>query len=143
MKKKEPQKFDCPIRNTMELIQGKWTFSIVFLLMKKGTMRYSQLTKVLDTISARILSKELQELVDNGIAHRKVHPTVPPTAEYSLTEKGKDLYEVSIALRDWGRKYTLENISETKHNSSNNIDLNQDNEVLYSDQQKHISTCNT
>jgi DNA-binding HxlR family transcriptional regulator len=114
MKKKEPQKFDCPIRNTMELIQGKWTFSIVFLLMKEGTMRYNQLTKILDTISSRILCKELQELVENGIATRQTYPTVPPTVEYSLTEKGKDLYEVSIALRDWGRKYTLENTPITK-----------------------------
>lgn len=131
MKRKEFQKFACPIRNTMEIIQGKWTFSIIFLLMKEGTMRYGQLAKILDMISARILSKELHEIVENGIATRKIYPTVPPTVEYTLTEKGKDLYDVSVALRDWGRKYTLENVPEAKYDSSNNIELNQENEVLY------------
>jgi DNA-binding HxlR family transcriptional regulator len=91
----------------MEIIEGKWTYSIVFLLMK-GTMRYKELERSIDGISTRMLVKELKSLEKNGIVERTAYPTVPPTVEYALTEKGKALHSVSIALRDWGREYALE-----------------------------------
>ena len=134
MNKKKLQEFDCPIRNAMEVIQGKWTFSIVFLLMREGTMRYSQLAKLIDIISPRVLSKELLDLVENDIIKRKIYPTVPPTVEYSLTEKGKDLHEISIALSKWGKKYSQKNSSVDSHAYSRQNQYNLENDAQYANE---------
>ncbi|ADQ81096.1 transcriptional regulator, HxlR family [Paludibacter propionicigenes WB4] len=102
----DPHKFMHSIKSTLEIIQGKWTFSIVLALMKEVTLRFNELIKILEgRISARILSNELKLLENNGLIVRQVFTTVPPTVEYSLTEKGKSLNSVSIVLRDWGLYY--------------------------------------
>jgi DNA-binding HxlR family transcriptional regulator len=100
------QKFECPIRKSVEIIKGKWTFSIIFLLMRDGTMRYSQLARYLNMISDRMLSKELDGIEQIGLVIRNAYPTVPPTVEYTLTEKGKDLFPIAEALKVWGKKYS-------------------------------------
>jgi DNA-binding HxlR family transcriptional regulator len=102
----DPHKSTHSIKSTLEMIQGKWTFSIVLALMKEGALRFNELIKILDgRISARILSNELKILENNGLIVRQVFTTVPPAVEYSLTEKGKSLNSVSIALKDWGLYY--------------------------------------
>jgi DNA-binding HxlR family transcriptional regulator len=94
---------DCPIRNTIELIGGKWTFSIIYTLMN-GKLRFKELERSIEGINTRMLVKELKMLEANGIIHRQAFATVPPTVEYSLTEKGKELEQVMIEVRNWGRK---------------------------------------
>jgi DNA-binding HxlR family transcriptional regulator len=45
----------------------------------------------------------LRELERDGVVKRTVYPQVPPKVEYSLTEFGRSLIPVLIAMRDWGR----------------------------------------
>ena len=92
----------CPIRNTIELVGGKWTFSIIYILMK-GKMRFKELERSIEGINTRMLVKELKKLEANKIIRRKAFATVPPTVEYSLTEKGEAFKPVLVAVRDWGR----------------------------------------
>lgn len=95
---------DCPIRNTVELVSGKWTFSIIYILLK-GTKRFNELEKEIEGINTRMLVKDLKMLEKNGIVERRAFPTVPPTVEYSLTEKGKAFQPVLNEIRDWGKQY--------------------------------------
>ena len=39
------------------------------------------------------------------LIHREVFPVVPPKVEYSLTETGRSLMPILIAMRDWGAEY--------------------------------------
>lgn len=94
----------CPIRRTVELIGGKWTFSIIYVLLDK-TLRFKELERTIEGINTRMLVKELKMLEANHIIERKVYACVPPKVEYSLTEKGKDLREVLIAIRNWGNNH--------------------------------------
>lgn len=96
----------CPIRNTIELVGGKWTFSIIYVLMS-GTKRFSELEKTIEGISTRMLVKELKMLEKNNIIIRNAFATIPPTVEYSLTESGKAFYPVLVEIRDWGKKYIV------------------------------------
>ena len=41
----------------------------------------------------------------NGLVHREVYPVIPPKVEYSLTETGRSLMPVLVAMRDWGADY--------------------------------------
>jgi DNA-binding HxlR family transcriptional regulator len=105
MKKKISEITSCPIRNTIELIGGKWTFSIVYLLHQQGTMRFKELERGIEGINTRMLVSELKKLEINGIIDRKVYAEVPPKVEYSLTEKGQTLDKILNELKDWGKKY--------------------------------------
>lgn len=107
MKRKISEITRCPIRNTMELVGGKWTFSIVYVLMHEGTKRFAELEKRIEGINTRMLIKDLKMLEQNGIVERKVYPEVPPRVEYSITEKGRDLKNAVEELKLWGKKHIL------------------------------------
>lgn len=98
---------DCPVEYTATLIGNKWKIIILRDLLK-GTKRYSELTKSVVGISAKVLTENLRDLEDCGIVKRTVYPVVPPKVEYSLTEKGKDLENVINAMKSFGMKYKKE-----------------------------------
>ncbi len=52
-----------------------------------------------------MLTQQLRELEQDGIVHRKVYNQVPPKVEYSLTEEGKSLREILVAMSVWGEEH--------------------------------------
>jgi len=73
---------------------------IVMMLAASGTTRFSQI-KVSIGIAAKTLSANLRELERNGLVHRRAYATIPPRVEYSLTEIGEDLAQLSAAWEAW------------------------------------------
>jgi DNA-binding HxlR family transcriptional regulator len=55
-------------------------------------------------ISAKSLTLRLRELEQAGILNRNVFPGLPLHVEYALTEKGKALGKVMLAMDEWGEK---------------------------------------
>ncbi len=94
----------CPVRRTLDLIGGKWTFAIVYALMG-GKLRFKELERSIEGINTRMLVKELKQLEQNGIVDRRAFATVPPTVEYSLTPKGLELGPVLKEVQAWGLKH--------------------------------------
>ncbi len=90
------------MRDTMELLSGKWKFHIIGTLLYHGKMRFMDLLREVDGIAAKMLSKELQELEMNQLVKRTVCDTKPITVEYEITEYGKTLEKVLHELVDWG-----------------------------------------
>ena len=64
-------------------------------------MRLSDLEGALPQISQKMLIQRLRDLEEDGIVSRTLYPQVPPKVEYCLTEVGKGLRPVFIALLDW------------------------------------------
>lgn len=91
----------CPVEAALEQISGKWKGLIVFHLMD-GTLRFNELSRRVGRVTQRTLTKQLRELEADGIVHREVFAVVPPRVDYSLTQKGRSLREVILALRSWG-----------------------------------------
>ena len=60
--------------------------------------------KLFPNISHKILTKQLKELIDDGIVFREVFPEVPPKVEYSLTELGETIVPIVDMLYQWGKK---------------------------------------
>jgi len=54
----------------------------------------------------------LKNLEQSHLVHREVFPEVPPRVEYSLTETGKSLMPVIIALIDWGKEHFDEVVTD-------------------------------
>ena len=95
---------NCPVEATLELIGGKYKALILWYLSCEK-LRYSQLRDLLMGITPKMLTQQLRELESKQLVHREVFPIVPPKVEYSLTELGKSLMPILVAMRDWGASY--------------------------------------
>jgi DNA-binding HxlR family transcriptional regulator len=98
---------NCPTRQILELIGGRWTVLIILSLSER-TMRFGELRDRLDRISPKVLTKTLRNLEHDGIVTREVFAEVPPRVEYSLTELGHTLQQPLEALRDWAVRHVPE-----------------------------------
>ena len=94
----------CPVEATLELIGGKYKTLILWHLAD-GNRRFSQLRREISGITPKMLTQQLRELEANSLVHREVFPIVPPKVEYSLTETGRSLLPILVAMRDWGAAY--------------------------------------
>lgn len=97
------KKFNCPLEATLAMIGGKYKILIVYFLINQ-TLRYSELQKKLPQASPKMLSQQLKELERDGLVHRELYPVVPPKTEYSLTELGKSLAPIILAIYQWGEQ---------------------------------------
>jgi DNA-binding HxlR family transcriptional regulator len=104
MKGECPKNVDCSIEKALNILGGKWTFLIIRDLFE-GSKRFGELRKSLHGISPKTLSERLKYLDKKGIVIRTAYPTVPPTVEYSLTEKGKSLKAIIKEMKIWGAKW--------------------------------------
>ena len=94
----------CPVEATLGLIGGKYKALILWHLSEK-TLRFSELKKFISGATAKMLTQQLRELEAHDLIHREVFPIIPPKVEYSLTELGRSLLPILVAMRDWGTSY--------------------------------------
>lgn len=101
----------CPVEATLELIGGKYKALILWHLAER-TLRYCQLRDQIIGITPKMLTQQLRELEAKNLIRREVFPIVPPRVEYSLTELGKSLMPILVAMRDWGSDYLRRSLVE-------------------------------
>jgi DNA-binding HxlR family transcriptional regulator len=89
------------IADALYVIGGKWKLRIIVAL-KGGNKRFNELHRVVEGISAKVLSTELKDLELNGFINRKVFTGTPVTVEYELSPYADTLNEVLHSLSDWG-----------------------------------------
>ena len=94
----------CPVSATLELIGGKYKALILWHLSEKK-LRFSELKKAVKNATPKMLTQQLRELEMHQLIHREVFPVIPPKVEYSLTETGRSLLPILVAMRDWGAEY--------------------------------------
>lgn len=104
-RKNAPGPVECPFRATLGLLEGKWKFSIIYSLLKRGTLRFKELEREIGIITPRMLISALKDLEANGVVRRQAYATMPPTVEYSLTECGLTLEPILTAIRAWGEEH--------------------------------------
>jgi DNA-binding HxlR family transcriptional regulator len=93
-----------PVRDALEVLNGKWKLPIIVAL-SFGPRRFREIAKEVHGITDKMLSKELKDLEMNKLIRRNVYDTFPPTVEYTITEHGQSLKHVINELRDWGMKH--------------------------------------
>jgi DNA-binding HxlR family transcriptional regulator len=76
------------------------SIQILLYLLKKGEVRHSELSEIVN--SRGTLSLSLKDLVEEGLIQRRVLDTKPIQSHYSLTEKGalvaKEMHEIKILM---------------------------------------------
>ena len=98
------QKANCPVEATLELIGGKYKALILWHLAG-NKLRFNELRKAITSATPKMLTQQLRELESQHLIHREVFPVIPPKVEYSLTETGRSLMPILVAMRDWGACY--------------------------------------
>ena len=93
-----------PVRDALEVLNGKWKLPIIISL-SFGPKRFKAVAKDVQGITDRMLSKELKDLEMNQLVKRTIYHTFPPTVEYSITEHGKSLEKLINELKTWGLKH--------------------------------------
>ncbi|RAZ88242.1 transcriptional regulator [Mesorhizobium hawassense] len=91
---------DCPVRDVINGINGKWSPLLVMALAEKP-YRFGELRRLVPDISQRMLTQTLHELQRDGYVHREVFPTKPPSVEYSLTDLGRSMFVPLCHLVQW------------------------------------------
>jgi DNA-binding HxlR family transcriptional regulator len=92
-----------PVSEILARIGDKWSVLVVSLL-GGGPQRFSELRRLVDGISQKMLTTTLRGLERDGFATRTVFPTTPPSVAYALTDLGRDLLVPVKALADWARQ---------------------------------------
>ena len=106
---------DCPILYAMQIIGQKWKLPILWYISdaENQTIRYRELERKVVGITATMLTKCLRELEADGLVNRKQYSTIPPTVEYSLTERGKTLIPALESVYNWAESQMQTRGSDT------------------------------
>jgi DNA-binding HxlR family transcriptional regulator/peroxiredoxin len=96
---------DCAIAQSLGVIGDGWELLVVRDLAR-GLERFDQLAESLH-ISRKVLTERLNGLVESGIVSRSAYQDRPTRYAYRLTERGRALLPVLVALQDWGDRWLL------------------------------------
>jgi DNA-binding HxlR family transcriptional regulator len=96
----------CSVARTLDVIGEWWTILILRDAMF-GVRRFEDFHTRLG-IARTVLSARLERMVEHGILTRHQYSEHPPRSEYLLTEKGRDLYRVVLAMLAWGDTWTAD-----------------------------------
>ncbi|MGH9213440.1 MAG: winged helix-turn-helix transcriptional regulator [Acidimicrobiales bacterium] len=93
----------CPIARASEILAERWT-PVILRNLLIGCRTYTEISAGAPGLSRSLLTQRLRHLERSGIV--EIHPK--PTGRggtYQLTEAGRDLWDVIMALRTWGERW--------------------------------------
>jgi DNA-binding HxlR family transcriptional regulator len=95
----------CPdFHQAVELIGRRWSGAILREMLA-GATRFTDLHDAIPDLSERMLCARLRELESAGLVERRAHAEAPVRVEYLLTEKGRALEPVFVAIGAWADRY--------------------------------------
>jgi DNA-binding HxlR family transcriptional regulator/putative sterol carrier protein len=93
----------CSVAHALDLVGERWALLIVRELIL-GAKRFRELHQGLPGISTNVLSSRLKELETTGSIRRRLLPRPASGTVYELTEYGRELEDIVVALGRWGSK---------------------------------------
>lgn len=103
MSRSDLSRTTCTVARTIEIVGDTWTL-MVLREMFLGSHRFDELQQ-LTGAAPLILSRRLKRLEAERIVERRLYSEHPPRHEYRLTRKGRDLWPLIIALKQWGDRW--------------------------------------
>ena len=106
MKRTSLENADCPIARSLDAIGDWWSLLIIrdaFL----GLRRFSEFQKNIG-LAKNILTVRLRALVEHGILTTAPASDGSAYQEYVLTAKGRGLFPILVALRQWSEEYSAD-----------------------------------
>lgn len=100
MRRTSFEQMDCSVAQCLEVV-GEWWSLLIVRDALLGVRRFDDFQARLG-ISRNVLNQRLNRLVEHGVFRRVPYQEHPPRHEYRLTDKGRDLWGVITAMRQWG-----------------------------------------
>jgi DNA-binding HxlR family transcriptional regulator len=104
MAKRLPSRFNCPTEFTLAVLGGKWK-TVILCYLKERPCRYAELRKLLPSLSDKMLTERLADLVASGLVARKKLAGRPRADTYVLTARGRSLGSILRNLYTWGLEH--------------------------------------
>ena len=95
---------NCSIARPLSFLGERWALLVLRDLFL-GRHRFEEFQESLG-VASNVLSQRLATLVEEGVVERRRYSEHPERFEYRLTEKGRDLQPVLLAMLAWGDRYT-------------------------------------
>jgi DNA-binding HxlR family transcriptional regulator len=93
----------CSVAQCLE-VAGEWWSMLILRDAFLGVTRFDDFQER-SGISRNILNRRLNRLVASGVLEKVLYRDHPPRYDYRLTDKGRDLWPVLTAMRQWGDRY--------------------------------------
>jgi DNA-binding HxlR family transcriptional regulator len=93
----------CSLARALEMI-GDWWTPLILRALFLGVNRFDGLAEDLG-ISRNLLTRRLKALEENRVILRRAYQDRPKRYEYALTEAGRDLVPILLALTAWGDRW--------------------------------------
>ena len=93
------------VREIIGQVADKWTMLILEALEEHGTLRFTQIGRIVGGISQKMLTKTVRQMECDGLLTRRVHPVVPPRVDYALTELGRSLGGAFCGVWIWAETH--------------------------------------
>lgn len=94
----------CPYKAALDVVGGRWKGLLIWRLSIEP-LRTGELRKLIPDITQKMLTQQLRSLEDEDIVARTIYPEVPPKVVYQLTDYGRSVVPVVMALTEWGNKH--------------------------------------
>jgi DNA-binding HxlR family transcriptional regulator len=99
---------NCSAARALELVGERWSLMIIRDALFRGRTRFADFQRSLG-LASNVLTTRLDGFVAAGIMQRRTYSTHEDHYEYLLTDKGRDLAPVVIALTRWGDHWAAPN----------------------------------
>ena len=117
-----PEGVDRTFFHAVDIIGDRWT-GMVLAAVWFSQHRYDDIAAAIG-IATNILSDRLKRLTSADVLERRAYRENPVRYEYRLTEKGRDLYGMTIMLHQWGDRWLVGESGATlilEHNCGNEL----------------------
>jgi len=94
----------CPVASTLDLVGDKWSLLVIRDLLH-GKRTYSELLASPEGIPTNILADRLRRLAQADLIVSTPYQERPVRYAYALSEKGRELGDVVLALVRWGKRH--------------------------------------
>lgn len=97
----------CTLGQVLDHVGGKWAVPILLAAIG-GPVRFSELERLIQGISRRMLTLTLRNLERDGLLIRTVYPVVPPRVEYTATGMARELHDSLSGLTGWAERHRVD-----------------------------------
>ncbi|WMJ68421.1 helix-turn-helix domain-containing protein [Stenotrophomonas sp. 24(2023)] len=93
----------CPVARSADLLGDRWALLVIRDAFD-GVRRFGDFQRSLGA-ARNILADRLKRLLDAGLLQQQPASDGSAYQEYVLTDAGRDLFPVLVALRQWGERH--------------------------------------
>jgi DNA-binding HxlR family transcriptional regulator len=93
------------VRDIIGKIADRWTLLVLDFLEDKQTLRFGEISRGIEGVSQKMLTKTLRQMECDGLITRVVYPVIPPRVDYSLTEIGRSLTGAFCGVWMWAAEH--------------------------------------